>query len=89
MNTTSPHTAPTTWLQKAGHTLQSQLRVVTTAMALSLGLAAVSQAADIATAMVKVDDASFKCMRQMTPVRHFYVDNLLGDITATLAAAKP
>ena len=88
MNTTSPHIAPTTWLQKAGRTLQSQLKLFATAMALSLGLAAVSQAADIATAMVKVDDASFKCMRQMTPVRHFYVDNLLGDISATLAAAN-
>jgi mono/diheme cytochrome c family protein len=57
-------------------------------MTLSLGLATVSQAADLASAMVKVDDASFKCMRQMTPVRHFYVDNLLGDISATLAAAN-
>ncbi|MEI8158544.1 MAG: hypothetical protein WCH60_16900 [Burkholderiales bacterium] len=77
-----------TWSQKARRALQSQLLLLATAMALSLGMAAFSQAADIATAMVKVDDASFKCMRQMTPVRHFYVDNLLGDITATLAAAN-
>ncbi len=77
-----------TWSQKTRHTLQSPLRLLATAMALSLGMAAFSQAADIATAMVKVDDASFKCMRQMTPVRHFYVDNLLGEITATLAAAN-
>ena len=77
-----------TWSQKTRHTLQSPLRLLATTMALSLGMAAFSQAADIATAMVKVDDASFKCMRQMTPVRHFYVDNLLGEITATLAAAN-
>lgn len=77
-----------TWSQKTRHALQSPLRLLATAMALSLGMAAFSQAADIATAMVKVDDASFKCMRQMTPVRHFYVDNLLGEITATLAAAN-
>jgi hypothetical protein len=76
MQTTSPRTLHTT------------LRLLTMALALSLGLTAVSQAADPAAALVKVDDASFKCMRQMTPVRHFYVDNLLGDISATLAAAN-
>ena len=77
-----------TWLEKTGHALHSTLRLLATAMTLSLGLAAVSQAADLASAMVKVDDASFKCMRQMKPVPHFYVDNLLGDISATLAAAN-
>jgi hypothetical protein len=76
------------WLQKTRHALYTPLRVMAAAMALSLGMAAVSQAADAASALVKVDDASFKCMRQMTPVRHFYVDNLLGDISATLAAAN-
>jgi hypothetical protein len=68
--------------------LTTSLRLVATATALSLSLAAFSQIADAATALVKVDDASFHCMRQMTPVRHFYVDNLLGDISATLAAAN-
>lgn len=85
--TTSTHPAPR-WLQQARRALFTPLRVMATAMALSLGLAAVSQAADTASALVKVDDASFKCMRQMTPVRHFYVDNLLGNISATLAAAN-
>lgn len=37
---------------------------------------------------VKVDEKSFSCIRDMTPVRHFYVDNLLGDIDRTLAAAN-
>jgi hypothetical protein len=76
------------WLQNARRALYAPMRLIATAMALSLGLAAVSQAADTAAALVKVDDASFKCLRQMTPVRHFYVDNLLGDISATLAAAN-
>ena len=35
-----------------------------------------------------VNESSFRCIRQMTPVRHFYVDNLLGDIAGTLAAAN-
>jgi len=38
--------------------------------------------------MVKVDDSTFECIRKMTPVRQFYVDNLLGDIEGTLAAAN-
>ena len=37
---------------------------------------------------VQVDATSFRCIRNMTPVRHFYVDNLLGDLDATLAAAN-
>lgn len=35
-----------------------------------------------------VDDASFKCMQDMTPVRHFYVDNLLGGLKETVAVAQ-
>jgi len=41
-----------------------------------------------ATTPIKVEEGSFRCIRQMTPVRHFYVDNLLGNIDATLAAAN-
>ena len=31
---------------------------------------------------------SFRCLTKMTPVRQFYVDNLRGDLAATLAAAN-
>ena len=37
---------------------------------------------------VKVDDSSFHCIRDMTLVRHFYVDNLLGDVAGTVAVAN-
>jgi hypothetical protein len=37
---------------------------------------------------LKIDDNSFKCMTDMTPVRHFYVDNLLGNLDGTVAVAK-
>ncbi|WP_227006668.1 hypothetical protein [Shewanella donghaensis] len=37
---------------------------------------------------VKIDENSFSCIRDMTPVRHFYVDNLLGNIEGTLSAAN-
>ena len=36
---------------------------------------------------VKVTDDSFKCISEMTKVRHFYVDNLLGNLTDTVAVA--
>lgn len=69
----------------------------TLALSLGLGLAAAGLAADTSganpatatpTAIVKVDDNSFQCMRKMLPVRHFYVDNLLGNQAGTLAAAN-
>jgi len=36
----------------------------------------------------EIDAKSFRCIRSMTAVRHFYVDNLRGDLDATVAAAK-
>jgi hypothetical protein len=35
-----------------------------------------------------IDAKSFRCITKMTPVRQFYVDNLQGNLDATLAAAK-
>jgi len=37
---------------------------------------------------VDVDAKSFRCITKMTPVRQFYVDNLRGNLDATLAAAN-
>ena len=37
---------------------------------------------------VQIDATSFGCIRKMTPVRHFYVGNLNGDLAATVAAAS-
>lgn len=39
-------------------------------------------------AKVKVSDNSFKCITEMTKVRHFYVDNLLGKLDETVEVAK-
>ena len=36
----------------------------------------------------EIDAKSFRCITKMTPVRHFYVDNLRGELDATLAAAN-
>ncbi|MES2950678.1 MAG: hypothetical protein V4858_19265 [Pseudomonadota bacterium] len=81
-------TTSTTYLRGITRALQSQTRLFATAMALSLGVTAISQAADTTALLVKVDDSSFRCMRQMTPVRHFFVDSLTGDLAATLVAAN-
>jgi hypothetical protein len=48
-------------------------------------LAAVYAAA--ADQIVKIDDHSFKCITEMTKVRHFYVDTLLGNLAGTVAVA--
>ena len=37
---------------------------------------------------LSVDASSFKCLQQMTRVRHFYVDNLLGDLQSTVDVAE-
>lgn len=37
---------------------------------------------------VKIDASSFKCITEMTHVRHFYVDNLLGNVKGTVAIAQ-
>jgi hypothetical protein len=37
---------------------------------------------------IHVDAKSFRCMTEMTKVRQFYVDNLLGNLDATLAIAN-
>ena len=59
-------------------------------MATSFALVAASaddEAAEDAAEMEITAD-TFKCLADMTPVKHFYVDNLLGDLEATVAVAN-
>ena len=35
-----------------------------------------------------ITEQTFDCIREMTPVRGFYVDNLMGDLEGTLAVAN-
>ncbi len=37
---------------------------------------------------LKIDDSTFQCLTEMTPVKHFYVDNLQGNLKGTVAVAK-
>ena len=71
--------------------LESLVQPRFSTMVLATGLIAYapwSPAQDPNARPVTVDAGSFRCIRQMTPVRHFYIDNLLGPIAATLAAAN-
>ena len=40
------------------------------------------------SAEIEISADSFRCLADMTPVKHFYVDNLLGDVEATIAVAN-
>jgi hypothetical protein len=44
--------------------------------------------ATVTSAPIHVDEKSFKCVREMTPVRGFFVDNIAGNLDGTLAVAK-
>ena len=58
------------------------------AAVLSTTLFVLSTSGISAEPKVTVDDNSFKCILDMTPVKHFYVDNLLGNLPATVAVAN-
>ena len=65
------------------------LAALVSATTLGIGVAVLlsvgpGEAADAAV----IDATSFRCITSMTPVRQFYVDNLRGDLPATLAAAN-
>jgi hypothetical protein len=53
-----------------------------------LACAVLTSAAPAADGKITVTDKSFGCMRQLTPVRGFFVGNLLGDEQGTLKVAR-
>lgn len=57
-------------------------------LAALLALLLPTLAVTAAAAPVEVGPDSFRCIRDMTPVRGFFVDNLLGDLEGTLAVAN-
>ena len=46
-----------------------------------------AQADELGEQKFKVDASTFKCMLKMTAVRHFFVDNLAGNLEGTVAVA--
>ena len=68
---------------------KKSFRRVTAMLAMGFCIAAGGQPTDapIPNAVV-VSEGSFRCIRAMVPVRHFYIDNLLGNSAGTLEAAN-
>lgn len=65
------------------------IRRAAAVLTMGLGIATTGQAIDVpASHAVTVTESSFRCIREMVPVRHFYIDNLLGNTPATLEAAN-
>jgi hypothetical protein len=72
-----------------GEKLMRTLVALVTATTLGICVAVLLAAGHSEAADANVIDAtSFRCITSMTPVRHFYVDNLRGDLAATVAAAN-
>jgi hypothetical protein len=46
------------------------------------------QAAEKTAPKYKADASTFQCITKMTPVKHFFVDNLAGNLAGTVAIAK-
>lgn len=57
-------------------------------LALALLVSSNLGVAQESTSAVAVNEDTFDCIRDMTAVRGFYVDNLLGDVEATVAVAN-
>ena len=53
-----------------------------------MAVGGISQLKAAADAAIQVDESTFDCITDMTPVRGFFVDNLLGDLPAALAVAN-
>jgi hypothetical protein len=71
-------------------TIQSASRaILKMAMGMAVLLAGPAMAAPpSAPASFPISDASFKCITEMTHVRHFYVDNLAGNLASTVKVAQ-
>ncbi len=71
---------------------QYQMRVVVSLLAgftlTVVGACADEEPAGGEVTEVQVTADTFDCLADMTPVRHFFVDNLLGDLAGTLAIAN-
>ena len=65
-----------------------RVALVTAAFLSSVGLLLATSPGHAADGDLQIVAKSFRCITKMTRVRHFYVDNLRGQIDATLAAAN-
>ena len=73
--------------------MKQLLQIIATSALLLIPLVANAKSADanvqLSNAPLTIDESSFSCINEMTPVRAFFVDNLYeGKLDETLAVAK-
>ena len=73
--------------QRITHTT-SVMRTWLVALGIVSSLVAFEANAAVEAKPLQISETSFQCMTKMTKVRGFYVDNLLGNKSQTLAVAK-
>ena len=66
---------------------RTRLAIGFAALAMTTGLG-ISQLMAQSSQPIEVNADTFDCLTDMTAVRGFFVDNLLGDLEATVAAAN-
>lgn len=66
--------------------MKSPMSMFVVLVAVSVAVPGAAQEA--AKTSLVVSEQAFGCIREMTPVRGFYVDNLLGDLEGTLEVAN-
>ena len=68
--------------------MRTSIRAVIGCMVLLPQAMADEHSAASDTREVQVTADTFRCLNEMTPVRHFFVDNLLGNLEGTLETAN-
>ena len=76
-----PASIPSRASARADRSLAARRRGVVGACAALAASLAVSEP-------LRIDDSSFKCITEMKAVRHFFVDNMLGNVAETVAVAE-
>ena len=66
--------------------MKDKMRTIILLLLMPLAMSASARTEETPTSTINAE--SFSCIRDMTPVRGFYVDNLSGDLEATVAVAS-
>jgi hypothetical protein len=85
MNIGISPTSPASGVSHSWHAAAAKARIACAAVLFACqGLAA----APAAPQLPSITENTFRCMTQMTHVRHYYVDNLAGNLSGTVRAAE-
>src|SRR5271168_5324595 len=70
------------------HAMAAKVQFACAAVLLACHSLAAAPAAPAAPQLPAITENSFRCVTQMTQVRHYYVDNLAGNLAGTVHAAE-